>query len=71
VAETNSAAEMVAFLLLEKIAGTENWGATNSSPHWRAQGVDRGKILDTYADCLSAARGSRKTGKVTTGSFSS
>jgi len=54
--------EAVAFALLEKIAGAENWGATASNPHWRSPGVNRTKILDTYAECLDAARGKRAKG---------
>jgi hypothetical protein len=39
-----------ALVLLEKIAGTENWGATPANPHWRS--VSRQQILNTYADAL-------------------
>jgi hypothetical protein len=51
--------EAVALALLEKVAGTENWGATSANPNWRAPGVDRAKILDTYAECLAAVRAQR------------
>ena len=61
MAETNSP-EAVALALLEKIAGAEDWGGTASNPNWRSSGVNRTKILDTYAECLDAVRGKRAKG---------
>jgi len=55
--------EAVAFALLEKIAGTERWAdASASQGKWHATGVNRTKILDTYAECLDAVRGKRAKG---------
>jgi hypothetical protein len=52
-------AEAVALVLLDKIADAENWsGRKTAADQWRTD--TRQKILDTYVECLAAARGERQ-----------
>lgn len=53
---SDSPAEKVAYDLLMAIAEAEN---KRSVRGWT--GIDRGWILDTYAECLEAVRGRRAT----------
>jgi hypothetical protein len=58
---TGDSQEAVAYALLEQIAGTEDWMQSGGQGEpWR--GVDRAKILDTYAECLLTVKspGKRK-----------
>jgi hypothetical protein len=50
--------EAVALVLLDKIADVENWNGRGSRANEGRQD-NRQKILDTYAECLKAARGER------------
>jgi hypothetical protein len=51
--------EAVALVLLDKIADVENWSRIKTqADQYRTD--SRQKILDTYAECLKAARGERQ-----------
>lgn len=52
--------EQVAYRLLERVAGLERksiHGSSDLSSGWTA--ADRKWLLDTYAECLTAAKGFR------------
>ena len=59
--------EAVAFALLEKIWKEEEWGRQGDN-HTKSP-IDRKQILDTYAECLAAVRGPKKSSGVGSGSF--
>lgn len=52
--------EQIAYRLMERVADIENRSIHTATPDRPSTAADRAWILDTFAECLVAARGFRK-----------